>query len=81
MATTTKQAVQELKPERVQEEITLVAEEPFRISLKAERVQQPSALGAEPAAQPSSAFEMSLTLSPKQPVRIDLSAFGASITI
>ena len=75
------EAVQELKAERVQEENALVAEEPFRISLKAERVQQPGALAAEPAAQPSSAFEMSLTLSPKQPVRIDLSAFGASITI
>jgi hypothetical protein len=35
-------AVQELKAERVQEEIALVAEEPFRISLKAERVQEPA---------------------------------------
>jgi hypothetical protein len=80
MAMTTKQAAQDLKSERVQEEIALVGDEPFRISLKAERVQQPSAL-AGPDTQPSSAFEMNLTLSPKQPVRIDLSAFGASITI
>jgi hypothetical protein len=79
--TTTKQAAQDLKSERVQEEIALVRDEPFRISLKAERVQQPSALALGPDTQPSSAFEMNLTLSPKQPVRIDLSAFGASITI
>jgi hypothetical protein len=80
--TTTKQAVQELKSERVQEEIALVVgDEPFRISLKSERVQQPGALAAGPDAQSTSSFEMNLALSPKQTVRIDLSAFGASITI
>jgi hypothetical protein len=77
---TTKQAVQELKAERVQEEIALV-DEAFRISLKAERVQQPGALALGPAAQPSSAFELNLTLHPKQPVKIDLTALGATITI
>jgi len=35
------QQVQELKAERVQEEIVAALEEPFRISLKAERVQEP----------------------------------------
>lgn len=36
----TKKSVQELKSERVQQE--LVAEEPFRIWLKSERVQEPA---------------------------------------
>ena len=79
--TTTKQAAQDLKAERVQEEIALVADEPFRIWLKAERVQQPSALAVGPDAQPTPAFELNLTLSPKQPVKIDLTGPGTTITI
>ena len=82
---TTKQAVQELKSERVQEEIALVGvgDEPFRIWLKAERVQQPSASAVGPDAQTTStpAFELNLTLSPKQPVKIDLTGPGTTITI
>jgi hypothetical protein len=49
METHSQDPVQELKAERVQEEMTLdlfeiLPEEPFRISLKAERVQEPSSL-------------------------------------
>ncbi len=56
--------VQELKAERVQEEIAaglfqIVPEEPFRISLKAERVQEPSSLLASAGGTVSLAYEMS----------------------
>jgi hypothetical protein len=78
---TTKQAVQELKAERVQEEMVLVGDEPFRILLKAERVQQPSALAAGPEAQWSTAFELDLMLNRQQPVKLELTTFGATITI
>ena len=75
----TQQTVQELKAERVQEEIALVAEEPFRIWLKAERVQEPAfaALGTE--VPMSSAFE--LTINQKQPVTIELPALQTVITL
>ena len=75
----TMNAVQELKSERVQEELALVAEEPFRIWLKSERVQEPAfaALGA--GVPMSSAFE--LIINQKQPVTIELPAFQAVITL
>ena len=57
------QQVQELKAERVQEEIVAALEEPFTISLKAERVQQPVTVrtpASEPAGETVSlAYEMS----------------------
>lgn len=61
----TQQQVQELKAERVQEEMVAVAliEEPFTIFLKAERVQQPLTVQAPisaPAGETVSlAYEMS----------------------
>ena len=57
----------------------LNVEEPFRISLKAERVQQPelAALGAEVPL--TSAFE--LTINQKQPVTIELPGLQAVITL
>jgi hypothetical protein len=73
------EVVQELKAEPVQEEIALVAEEPFRISLKAERVQEP-AFAALGAGRPlSSAFE--LTINQRQPVTIELPAIQTVITL
>ena len=48
--------VQELKAERVQGEL---AEEPFRISLKAERVQEPASLLSSEGGPASLAYEMS----------------------
>jgi hypothetical protein len=58
---------------------TLNVEEPFRLSLKAERVQQPelAALGA--GVPMSSAFE--LTINQKQPVTIELPALQVVITL
>ncbi len=71
------EAVQELKSERVQEE--MVAEESFRIWLKAERVQEPAfaALGA--GVPMSSAFE--LTINQRRPVTIELPALQTVITL
>ena len=77
----TNQTVQELKAERVQEELALLAEEPFRISLKAERVQGPSASAEGPAAQEASAVALNLELSERQPVSITLTERGTFITI
>ena len=74
--------VQELKAERVQGEL-MAAEEPYRVSLKAERVQGPAefvsvgALGAE--APLSSVFEM--TINQRQTVTIDLVALQIVITL
>jgi hypothetical protein len=60
------QQTQELKSERVQEEMVplqIEAEEPFRISLKAERVQEPESLRVPVSIQTggtvSLAYEMS----------------------
>jgi hypothetical protein len=72
---------QELKAERVQEEIALVAGEPFRISLKAERVQTPSASAEGPAAQGAAALALNLKLSEMQPVTITLTGQGTFISI
>jgi len=74
------QTVQELKAERVQEELA-VAGEPFRISLKAERVQEPSASAEQPVAQGAAAFALNLELSEVQPVSIRLTKQGTFITI
>lgn len=71
------QMVQELKPERVQKELVLV-EESYRVSLKAERVQEPALAGVE-AMSLSSAFE--LTVSQRQPVSIELLALQVVITL
>jgi len=76
-----KQAVQELKAERVQEEAAAMAAAPFRVSLKAERVQEPGAFAAEPEAQWPPAFELNLQLRQKQPVKIELTALETVITI
>jgi hypothetical protein len=73
----TTQAVQELKAERVQQE--MVAEEPFRVSLKAERVQEPGVFA--PEEQFSSAFELNLNLSQKEELKFELMALGAIVTV
>ena len=78
---TENQTVQELKAERVQEEIALVVGEPFRISLKAERVQVPGASAVEPAGQGATALALNLELSEMQPVSITLTEKGTFITI
>jgi hypothetical protein len=77
----TKQAVQERKAERVQEELRAEpvllrellysdpADEPCWISLKAERVQLPAILADERPQQLSSTIQ--LTVSPKQPMTIE----------
>ncbi len=77
----TTQVVQELKAERVQQELLFsdVADEPCWVSLKAERVQEPSIIADEGQDQFSSAFEM--TLSQKQPVTIELMALQTVITL
>ena len=71
----------ELKSERVQEEIALMAEGPWRISLKAERVQEPSAVAAGLDLLPASAFEMNLQLSGSELVQIEMTALETVITI
>ena len=75
----TMQAEQELKSERVQEENVLVAEEPFRIWLKAERVQEPAFAVLGAGVPLTSAFE--LTVNQKQPVTIELPAIQTIITL
>jgi len=73
----TQQMEQDLKSERVQEELTAAAE-PYRVSLKAERVQEP-ALAEIGAVGRSSAFEM--TINQKQPVTIELLGLEVVITL
>jgi hypothetical protein len=59
----TQQDVQELKAERVQEELAAAAiEMPFQISLKAERVQDPALAMAWDGGVVSTSYEMSLNL-------------------
>jgi hypothetical protein len=70
----TQQAVQELKSERVQQE--LIAEEPFRISLKSERVQE------EIAAVGGRAFSLyELSFNQMGVVTIDLPELRAVVTL
>jgi hypothetical protein len=70
----TQQMDQELKSERVQEE--MAAEEPFRVYLKSERVQEPALADAW---EESTSLE--LTLPQQQPVTITLQAFQIVITL
>jgi len=74
-------SVQELKAERVQEEMQLVevVDDPFWVSLKAERVQEPEVFAGAGNGTFSSTFELSL--SQKQPVTIELMALGVTITL
>ncbi len=85
----TKPEVQELKAERVQEEMVAVpvrkgalfvdvADEPVWISLKAERVQEPASLATGKALQPA---ELHLTASHKQPITIEVQERGTIITL
>ena len=71
----TQQQVQELKAERVQEEIA-AADEPFRLSLKAERVQEPVAVRAPISEQAggtvSLAYEMSFNQMKGATVAVEL---------
>jgi hypothetical protein len=87
---TTKPAVQELKAERVQEEMVAVpvrkemlfvdvADEPVWVSLKAERVQEPTSVAASGKAQHPSEFHV--TVSHKQPITIELQERGTVITL
>jgi hypothetical protein len=72
----TQQVVQELKSERVQEE--MMAEEPFRVFLKSERVQEPALANA--GGEETSSF-LELTLNQQQPVTIALDALQIVITL
>jgi len=74
------QFVQELKSERVQEELAAEGA-PIRISLKSERVQEPSASAGGPAVQGSASFAMNLELSEMTSVTITLTGAGTFITI
>jgi len=70
--------VQELKAERVQEE--MVAELlPVRARLKAERVQEPALATTGGEGKVSSAFE--LMIHQQEPVKIDLQAHEIVITL
>lgn len=73
-----KMNVQELKSERVQEEL-LAEEVPLVIWLKSERVQEPGIAPFVAEASSSSIFEMSVNL--HQRVTIDLHALQVSITL
>ena len=78
------QIVQELKSERVQEELVAPAEGlievPFRAWLKSERVQEPTlAAAAEGEGQVFSAFE--LMIHQKEAVKIELLAHQIVITL
>jgi len=76
----TTQVVQELKAERVQEELAVagVAAEPWSVSLKAERVQSPAIFGEE-GGEFTAAFEMSLHQA--KPVTIEFVPLGIVITV
>ncbi len=69
---------QELKAERVQEELMAV-EEAYRFALKAERVQEPVAVAASTAVPLISAFELSMNQA--QPVTIELHGLQIVITL
>jgi hypothetical protein len=56
-----------------------VADEPVWVSLKAERVQEPTSVAAEGKAQLPSSFH--LTVSHKQPITIELQELGTVITL
>ncbi len=81
------EAVQELKPESVQEEIMAVADPgepdglggPLVISLKAERVQEPESVSSATGARSASFLE--LAVNPYQKVTVDLQALQVSIIL
>jgi hypothetical protein len=75
----TQQMVQELKAERVQEEMVAAEAPLYRASLKAERVQEPVSVAAGGAGRASSAFE--LMIHQKEPVKIELLAYQIVITL
>lgn len=86
----TKQTVQELKAERVQEELVAepvrkellfgdVADEPLWVTLKAERVQEPSSLAKDGRTRISSSCN--LTVSQKQPITIELLTMGVVVEL
>jgi hypothetical protein len=75
----TKQAVQELKAERVQQEAA--PELPFQVSLKAERVQEPGVFSPGEDEQFSSSFELNLNLSQREVLKFDLMPLGAVVTV
>jgi hypothetical protein len=70
--------VQELKAERVQEEMVAEAA-PVRAWLKAERVQEPASAAAKGAGKVSSAFE--LMIHRQEPVKVELVAHQIVITL
>jgi len=72
----TQQAVQELKAERVQEE--LMAEEPYWMWLKAERVQQPELAAAGAEGKLSS---LKLAVSQQQKVSVELLDLQVVVTL
>jgi hypothetical protein len=69
---------QELKAERVQEEL-MMADDPFQVSLKAERVQEPAFAAVGAAVPLTSAFE--LRVNQEQPVTIELHELRIVITL
>jgi hypothetical protein len=71
-------AVQELKSERVQEELRTVEGDPLVIWLKSERVQKP---GLAPIAAKAEAPVFELAVNQYQKMKIDLIALQISITL
>ena len=75
----TQQDVQELKAERVQEELAAAPlEMPFQISLKAERVQEPSLAQAGAGTVVSATYELSFNL---RSVAIDIAQSQINVTV
>jgi hypothetical protein len=70
-------AVQELKSERVQEELTAAGDEPLVIYLKSERVQKPEAFTSNPEVISSSAYE--LMVNPCERLTLDLHELQVTI--
>jgi len=56
-------------------------EQPFRVSLKAERVQEPGVFSPGEDEQFSSSFELSLNLSQREVLKFDLMPLGAVVTV
>ena len=75
----TQPMVQELKAERVQEELMAVEAPLYRAWLKAERVQEPALAAAGGEGKVSSAFE--LMIHQQEPVKVELLAHQIVITL
>jgi hypothetical protein len=71
--------VQELKSERVQEELMAEVEEPFWVSLKSERVQEPALAAAGTEAVVTSVYE--LAFNRMSVVKVQLAEPRAVITL